>query len=134
MSLDYPIILLPKTRLIIQIFWIWKGISIYWGKKCFLLKRNPRCYYLLSQGTNGNFIHTNLWTKRVGNGDALITFIRYEASFWLQAITGTFGTGMCNSSDKTFIAYRHHNHSTLTVRSFMAVICMKFVSPHSIYW
>ena len=103
-------------------------------EKYFLLSRNPRCYYLPFQGTNGNFIHTNLWTKRLGNGDAFITFIRYKASFWLQAITGTFGTGMCNSSDKTFIAYRHHNHSTLTVRSFMAVICMKFVSPHSIYW
>ena len=131
MNLDYQIILLRD--------WLYRysefgKVFQYIEKKCFLLSRNPRCYYLLSQGTNGNFIHTNLWTKRLGNGDAFITFIRYKASFWLQAITGTFGTGMCNSSDKTFIAYRHHNHSTLTVRSFMAVIFMIFITLHSIYW
>ena len=57
-------------------------------EKYFLLSRNPRCYYLPFQGTNGNFIHTNLWTKRLGNGDAFITFIRYKASFDFKRLLG----------------------------------------------
>ena len=61
MNLDYQIILRD---------WLYRysefgKVFQYIEKKCFLLIRNPRCYYLLSQGTNGNFIHTNLWTKMV---------------------------------------------------------------------